>query len=120
MKNIKRIMGLVTVIIAIGLVSMFAFAQAEDVELDLAGQETETEVGQTNEEFVCPGVCAGECEGDGPVQARDGTGTGLQKRLGGGQGRVYGEGKGLQNGEGQCLANGEGAGQGRGYRGGRN
>lgn len=120
MKNIKKILGLVTVLIAVGLLSMFAFAEAADVQSDITEQENVEETAQADEEFVCPGECTGECEGEGPIQARDGTGTGMQKRLGGAEGRVNGEGKGLRNGEGQCLANGEGAGQGRGYRGGRN
>jgi len=119
MKNFKRVLGLVTILIAIGLVSMMAFAQSDDVTVDLDDQEAVAEIAQTDEEFVCRGECTGECEGEGPIQARDGSGTGMQKRLGGGEGRANGEGKGLHNGQGQCLANGEGAGQGSGFRGGR-
>jgi len=119
MKNFKRILGLVTILIAVGLISMMAFAQSDDITVNLAEQESVEGVTQANEEFVCPGNCTGECEGEGPIQARDGSGTGMQKRLGGGEGRDNGEGKGLRNGEGQCMANGEGGGQGTGYRGGR-
>ncbi len=151
MKNFKRIFGLVTVLVAVGILSMMAFAEVDEVvtdveepaavvevqadveepaavaeiqadveepvavaeiEADIVEADAEVTVTDDEEAFVCTGECTGECEGEGPIQARDGSGTGLQKRLGGGEGNANGEGKGLGNGEG--LANGSG------YRGGRN
>ncbi len=132
MKNFKRILGLVTVLVAVGILSMVAFAEVNDITADLEEPvsvaeadvvEVETEVDVTEEDaFVCTGECTGECEGEGPIQARDGSGSGMQKRLGGGEGNANGEGKGLRNGEGLCNGEGvgEGSGNGSGYRGGRN
>lgn len=116
MKNLKRVLGLLTVLVAIGMISMIAFAQVDDAAYELDEQTTQA---QADDSLVYERECTGDCEG--PIQARDGTGTGMQKRLGNGEGRVNGEGKGLNNGEGRFLSNGEGQGQGRGngYRGGR-
>lgn len=114
---------------------MMAFAEVDEVatnveepaavvEIAADAAQADAEVVLTDDEdaFVCTGECTGECEGGGPIQARDGSGTGLQKRLGGGEGNANGEGKGLRNGEG--LRDGEGPGEGlangSGYRGGRN
>ena len=111
MKNFKRILGLVTVLIAVGILSMMAFADTSEVTADLEEPAAQAAVVETDDDFVCTGECTGECDGEGPVQARDGSGTGLQKRLGNGEGN----GQGLCNGEGPRSGEGNGS----GYRGGR-
>lgn len=86
MRNFKRILGIATLILTIGVLSAVAFAQSDDGVLNP----------------LPSGACCSEiCTGEGPLQQRQGLGEGdgMQRRNGNGEGlgRGFGKGEGNNN-----------------------